>query len=115
MTEADIKGAENRVKEMNRMARQYLEQSNRAMRQNRSSRQNTRFEPVQNVPPPVPEPPPPAHEPHPPEPMVSRKESPLESLLNPDSEKILIILLIIVLLKEKADFRIIAALGYLLI
>ena len=140
MTEkGSISQAENRVKEMNRMTRQLLEQSNRAFRQNTPrdtqreppqsrpgmpySSTGTRFEQMNrpprnnavqrpNAPPPMPQKSgnkPCENAPAP------KKESGLDSLFGGDGDTALIILIIVLLMKEKADMKLILALGYLLI
>ncbi len=115
--------AENRVREMNRIQRQYLEQSNRIFggnMQNNSFQQSAvvnppRFEPSVNKP---------SENLHQPvgnqsdnaqkdcgNVPVSKGKSDFMGL---DGEKMLIMALIVVLLKEKADIKIILALVYLL-
>ncbi len=142
VSENGIEQAEKRVREMNMMARQFNEQGNRFMRQTRNPPQNRqsspppqpRFEAVGNKPPvqqsvtynggagrrtnisqtPVNEPEP-VRVPEAKEPP--REESSADTLfsgLNIDGEKLLILLLICLLIKEKADIKLILALGYLL-
>lgn len=155
MTEkGSISQAENRVKEMNRMTRQLLEQSNKALRQNAAqnmqkapppqsrpgmpySSTGTRFEqmnrPSRNGgsvqragPPPPPTSPPPMSSPMSmSSSMTSQKpcenspapkpESGLADLFSDNGEMLLILLIIVLLMKEKADMKLIIALGYLLI
>lgn len=170
MSENGIMQAEQRVREMNMMARQFNEQGNRFMQQRQTAQpvqsaqsarpmqplrnaqaasrgtspqrqQTTRFEPVEpnagrqvgtynpagkggnfssprfeNTKP-VRSPDPPA----PPEPRNVPRESPpadLSSLFSGfsmDGEKLMIMLMMYLLIKEKADIKIILALGYLLL
>ncbi|MCI5904338.1 MAG: hypothetical protein MRZ61_04260 [Oscillospiraceae bacterium] len=140
MTEkGSISQAENRVKEMNRMTRQLLEQSNRAFRQNTPqnmqreppqsrptmpySSTGTRFEqmnrPMRNNTVQRPNAPPPMPQKSGNKPCESapapKKGSGLDSLFSGDGDTALIVLIIVLLIKEKADMKLILALGYLLI
>ena len=108
MTDNGISQAENRVKEMEKAARRYIEQSNRYM--NRQPKQNvpvTRFETM------TASSPPPAAERQPPKPQKAASSSPAGEKI--DTEKLLLIALIAFFLKEKADMKLIAALGYILL
>lgn len=114
-----IAKAENRVKEMERMTRQYVEQSNRYM--SRSGQNAPRFEnmrppaPAQqhNAPPPRVNTPPPAPLPRPAE-EKSTSVWGLQDILH-DKDRLLILALMVILLKEKADIKLILALGYILL
>lgn len=108
MTDNGISQAENRVKEMEKAARRYIEQSNRYM--NRQPKQNvpvTRFETM------TASSPPPAAERQTPKPQKAASSSPTGEKI--DTEKLLLIALIAFFLKEKADMKLIAALGYILL
>ncbi|MBD5146243.1 MAG: hypothetical protein HDT21_10120 [Ruminococcus sp.] len=148
MSEHGLAQAEQRVREMNIVTRQYAEQGNRFMQQqmlrtqNTQNQQNgqngqnphnnqTRFErvvpenntyggrqntPKQNgapqrpsgIPAPAPQPPAEEHEP--------RKDQMLfGSGFQFDNEKLMILLILYLLIKEKADIKLILALGYLLL
>lgn len=145
---------------MNRMTRQYLEQSNRCMNngtQNNGQQMKSggnshnftppRFEPVgqnkptmpnmptvPNVPPmqkntyrnteqngqqcrPAPPPPPQAECEEKPQPRCEKSSDPIKNILGGDinSDSLLIIMLIAILAKEKADIKLLLALGYLLL
>ncbi len=109
-----IVSAERRVREMNRMAQQYVRQGNSFMRQNnqRPRQEQPRFEQVNPVnQPPV--------KPQSVTDNAPRKTSPLQPTtlqsFGMDNEKLLILLIIYLLIKEKADIKLIAALGYLLL
>lgn len=142
MSEHGLAQAEQRVREMNRVTRQYAEQGNRFMQQQMLRTQNvqnpqnnqTRFERVvpenpsggrQNVPKQngAPQRPSgiPASSPQPaPEPPVKerepRRDPPLfGSAFQFDNEKLMILLILYLLIKEKADIKLILALGYLLL
>lgn len=153
MSEHGLAQAEQRVREMNRVTRQYAEQGNRFMQQqmlrtqNTQNQQNgqngqnqhnnqTRFErvvpenntyggkqqnaPKQNgapqrpsgIPAPAPQP-----APEPPAKELEPRRDP--SLFGPafqfDNEKLMILLILYLLIKEKADIKLILALGYLLL
>lgn len=112
MTDNGISQAENRVKEMEKAARRYIEQSNRYM--NRQPKQNvpvTRFETMTaSSPPPAAERQKPSS---PPKPQKTAPPSPMGEKI--DTEKLLLIALIAFFLKEKADMKLIAALGYILL
>ena len=152
MSEHGLAQAEQRVREMNRVTRQYAEQGNRFMQQqmlrtqNAQNQQNvqnvqspqnnqTRFErvvpenntyggrqntPKQNgapqrpsgipAPAPRPAPDPPAKEREP-----RRDQMPFGAGLQFDNEKLMILLILYLLIKEKADIKLILALGYLLL
>ncbi len=137
MSENGILQAEQRVREMNMMARQYTEQGNRFIQQGQNTRtasrpqnqQQTRFEPVRRggggpagqnaVPAHKPEP---VHIPEQPPsdpPRVQKGQSAdinaLFSDFNMDGEKLMIMLIMYLLIKEKADIKLILALGYLLL
>lgn len=113
MNENGIFRAEQRVKEMNRMAQQYVRQGNSYMNSNNRQQVQPRFEPAVQSPPPkscqqserksVQQPAPP------PKQECSRPQFML------DNEKLLIILIMYLLIKEKADIKLIAALAYLLL
>jgi hypothetical protein len=125
-----IAAAENRVREMNRVTKQYLDRANSSMAggnntipQNRHGGRanvtgNTRFEPVQN-PPAHHNDPRDSHSPHPPHEMPKEKEEPCagasRSLQGMGGDGILVILIIILLMEEKSDMRLIAALVYMLL
>lgn len=104
MSENGIYRAEQRVKEMNRMAQQYVRQSNNYMNNANRQQIQPRFEPVPK--------PSPASERKPAPPPKQELPRPQFNL---DNEKLLIILIIYLLIKEKADIKLIAALGYLLL
>ncbi|MDE5991516.1 MAG: hypothetical protein K2G87_00545 [Oscillospiraceae bacterium] len=152
MSEHGLAQAEQRVREMNRVTRQYAEQGNRFMQQQMLRTQNTqnaqnvqnvqnphnnqtRFErvvpenntyggrqnaPKQNgapqrpsgtpapAPQPAPEPPAKEREPH-------RDPQLFGSAFQFDNEKLMILLILYLLIKEKADIKLILALGYLLL
>lgn len=158
MSEHGLAQAEQRVREMNRVTRQYAEQGNRFMQQQMLRTQNsqnaqnvqnvqnvqnpqnpqnnqTRFErvvpenntyggrqntPKQNgtpqrpsgipAPAPQPAPEPPAKEREP-----RRDQTPFGSAFQFDNEKLMILLILYLLIKEKADIKLILALGYLLL
>lgn len=165
MNTNSIANAENRVKEMNRVTRQFLEQSNQYMNNNMRQAikpeppkaplfqaaqcpiQTPRFEQMQpqqqnlqqplqpqqkyfrrkpqQPPPRPPMPMPPLCKPDPPklpkspqppepQPLPTCNEAAFPKQITLDSEKILIIFVIILLAKEKADIKLIIALGYLL-
>ncbi len=105
MNSGGISRAEQRVKEMNRMAQQYVRQGNNYMNSNRPQVQ-PRFEPVPK-PNPAPE--------HRSVPSPPPNREPSRPQFNLDNEKLLIILIMYLLIKEKADIKLIAALGYLLL
>lgn len=112
MTDKGISQAENRVREMEKAARRYIEQSNRYM--NRQPKQNvpvTRFETMtaNNAPPAVEKQKPCSS----PLPQKAASSSPIAEKI--DTEKLLLIALIAFFLKEKADMKLIAALGYILL
>ncbi len=155
MSENGIMQAEQRVREMNMMARQYTEQGNRFMRQNNQGaaprvQQQTRFEPVDrdgqrgtygnsaqprnenrgNVPrgqSSVPEQKrfPEQSRPEPPQrentavqknPMSAPTDiTSLFTGFGMDGEKLMIMLIMYILIKEKADLKLILALGYLIL
>lgn len=104
MSDREFLRAEQRVKEMNRMAQQYIRQGNNFMSNINRQQVQPRFEPVQKKPdkPVAPSAPPP------------RQDFPRPQF-NLDNEKLLIILIMYLLIKEKADIKLIAALGYLLL
>lgn len=112
MNENGIFRAEQRVKEMNRMAQQYVRQGNSYMNSNNRQQVQPRFEPAVQ-PPPKPcqqSESKPAHQSAPPPKQeCSRPQFML------DNEKLLIILIMYLLIKEKADIKLIAALAYLLL
>lgn len=145
MSENGILQAEQRVREMNRVARQYSEQGNRylqqqSLQQNRRNQQgqnmrsapasqrqqnmHTRFEPMRqdgqndgtyNIREKNDPPEPPAAE-NPPERKSSRTD--VFSILSDfkmDNEKLMIMLIMYILIKEKADIKLILSLGYLLL
>lgn len=156
MSEHGLAQAEQRVREMNRVTRQYAEQGNRFMQQQMLRTQNTqnaqnvqniqnvqspqnnqtRFERVvpesntyggrQNAPKqncaPQRQPAVPAAQNPPPAPEALAKDR--EPRKNPpifgasfqfDNEKLMILLILYLLIKEKADIKLILALGYLLL
>lgn len=110
MNDNGISRAEQRVKEMNRMAQQYVRQGNNYMNGAERQQVQPRFEPVRK-PDRRPEPP---NKPVQPVPQPPKQE-PSRPLFNLDNEKLLIILIMYLLIKEKADIKLIAALGYLLL
>ena len=110
--------AENRVREMNNITRGYLERSNRSFQKPSAVVSVPRFEPVQtlhkeseicdNS----------SHNEHPCARTMHTCSSsnPLDKLFNnPDGEKNLILLLILLLINEKADIKLIMALIYLIL
>ncbi len=111
MNDNGIFRAEQRVKEMNRLAQQYVRQSNSYMNGINHQQGQPRFEP--------------AHKPD--KPIVPPQSKPVQPVSQPqkqdavrpqftlDNEKLLIILIMYLLIKEKADIKLIAALGYLLL
>lgn len=121
---ASIAKAENRVKEMERMTKQYVEQSNRYI--NRNGQNAPRFEnmrppssdPRRNMPPPrdntLRDPPPVCRECSPPCQTAGSSISGIQDILH-DKDRLLILALMIILLKEKADIKLILALGYILL
>lgn len=141
MSEQGLLQAEQRVREMNRVTSRYTEQGNRFMQQNMRNNQ-TRFEQVspdnntyskdrneaprqQNrqvtqtvqTPQPVRQEPPAQSitgQNRPPE-RPQTASLPFLSDLNLDGEKLMIILIMYLLIKEKADIKLILALGYLLL
>lgn len=150
MSENGITQAEQRVREMNVMARQYTEQGNRFMRQNTQSapsrpQQQTRFEPVNsesrrgtygsssqsrgenrgNVPRTQGSFPEQKRSPEPPRrentavqknPVSAGADiTSLFSGFGMDGEKLMIMLIMYILIKEKADLKLILALGYLIL
>ncbi|MGN1102573.1 MAG: hypothetical protein ACI4RG_10295 [Huintestinicola sp.] len=112
MTDNGISQAENRVREMEKAARRYIEQSNRYM--NRQPKQNvpvTRFETMTaNNAPPAGE-----RQKSCSSPQSQRAAPPSPQVEKIDTEKLLLIALIAFFLKEKADIKLIAALGYILL
>ncbi|MDE7302797.1 MAG: hypothetical protein K2N60_05710 [Oscillospiraceae bacterium] len=140
MSEHGLAQAEQRVREMNRVTRQYAEQGNRFMQQQMPRTQNpqnnqTRFErvvpenntyggrqnaPKQNGAPQRPSgTPAPAPQPAP-EPLAKELEPRRDpqlfgSAFQFDNEKLMILLILYLLIKEKADIKLILALGYLLL
>lgn len=141
MSEQGLLQAEQRVREMNRVTRQYTEQGNRFMQQNMRNNQ-TRFEQVRpdnntyskdrneaprqqnrqvtqtvQTPQPVRQEPPVQSITGQNRPMERPQTSSLPFLsdLNLDGEKLMIILIMYLLIKEKADIKLILALGYLLL
>lgn len=101
MSNKEIFNAEQRVREMNRMTRQYIHQGGNYM-DNRQA--PPRFEAAVK-PSPAPE-----HASSPPLRNEPRRMQP-----SIDNEKLLIILIMYLLIKEKTDIKLIAALGYLLL
>lgn len=136
MSEQGLLQAEQRVREMNRVTSRYTEQGNRFMQQNMRNNQ-TRFEQVRpdnntygkdkigiprqqnrqvmqtiQTPQSVQQEPPVQNRPA----ETPRTASlPFLSDLNLDGEKLMIILIMYLLIKEKADIKLILALGYLLL
>ena len=110
MPDRGILQAEQRVREMNRMTQQYVSQGNRYM-QNMNV-PPPRFEPMpvhnngQNSP--SPSEPRPEHREH-------RQNSSRPVPLGIEGDKLLLMALIYLLIKENADIKLIAALGYLLL
>ncbi|MBQ8787597.1 MAG: hypothetical protein IJZ61_08180 [Oscillospiraceae bacterium] len=108
MNDNGIFRAEQRVKEMNRMAQQYVRQGNNYMNSNNRQQVQPRFEPVPQLPPP-------------PErksvqqPAMPKRQEVAHPQFMLDNEKLLIILIMYLLIKEKADIKLIAALAYLLL
>ena len=105
MNDNGISRAERRVKEMNRMAQQYVRQGNNYIANISRQQVQPRFEPA-------PKPPVPEHKPVTP---VPPKQEAVRHQFTLDNEKLLIILIMYLLIKEKADIKLIAALGYLLL
>lgn len=101
-----ISQAERRVREMNRMAQQYVQQSNNYMRSAGRQQVQPRFEQVRTQAPEVKR-------------SASSDEVQKQAVGQPpfmiDNEKLMILLIMYLLIKEKADIRLIAALGYLLL
>lgn len=104
MNNNGIYRAEQRVKEMNRMAQQYVRQGNNYIGNVSRQQVQPRFEPVPK-PPTAPE----QKYALPPKQELARPQFSL------DNEKLLIILIMYLLIREKADIKLIAALGYLLL
>lgn len=105
--------AEDRVRRMNSLTRGFIEQSSRPARTEAPSAVVSvpRFEPVQETP---------VKPPEKPCECAPKKSctpsNPIDRLFSGrDGERTLIILLIIVLINEKADMRLIAALLYLIL
>ncbi len=149
MSEQGLAQAEHRVREMNRVTRQYAEQGNRFLQQqmlrtqNAQNQQNvqgqqnnqTRFErvvpenntyggrqntPKQNCAPQRPSGIPAQNPPLAPDPPAKERETrgdrtPFGSGFQFDNEKLMILLILYLLIKEKADIKLILALGYLLL
>lgn len=155
MSENGIMQAEQRVREMNMMARQYTEQGNRFMRQNTQStpsrvQQQTRFEPMEregrrgtygssaqprnenrgssprghnSLPeqkhfPEQSRPEPPQREYTAVQKNSVNAPTDIATLLSGfgmDGEKLMIMLIMYILIKEKADLKLILALGYLIL
>ncbi len=142
MNNNSIQQAEQRVKEMNRMTRQYAEQGNRFMKQAQNNyparQEQPRFEPVrrentygghnaQNVsagqlPPKytsgksarnVPQQKNIPQQKNPPK--TQESFFPDLSNIKLDNEKLMILLIMYILIKEKADIKLILALGYLIL
>ena len=110
MNDNGISRAEQRVKEMNRLAQQYVRQGNNYMNSVNRQQGQPRFEPVRK----------PDKPPEPPVRSVQQNTSPpgqdaVRPQFSLDNEKLLIILIMYLLIKEKADIKLIAALGYLLL
>ena len=119
MPDHGIIQAEQRVREMNRMTRQYAEQGRRYM-QNMNA-PPTRFEPMghpQNSPSPS-EARPEQHRDSRPANVhsngVPRTSQPGLAPFGIESDKLLLMALIYLLIKENADIKLILALGYLLL
>lgn len=107
--------AEQRVKEMNLLTQQYLEQGNRYIRNRCQQAARPRFEPVPPCKPepvPVPPPPPPREQITPPQ--KSGGISDFLGIRGLDDEKLLIIAIAFILIKEKADTKLLIALLYLI-
>ena len=119
MADQGILRAEQRVREMNRMTQHYTEQGNRYM-QNITA-PPPRFEPMIHPGQDRPAPPEPIPEPHPeqrPEPKhrgQSQKKDPGSILPGIEGDKLLLIALIYLLIKENADIKLILAIAYLLL
>lgn len=122
MNENGISRAEQRVREMNEMAQQYVRQGNNFMnsrnqqppqRQDMRQIQQPRFENMrmQNTPQSMPQSIPRPPVPEPPKPVIPNRMQGFGM----DTEKLMILLIMYLLIKEKADFKLIAALGYLLL
>ncbi len=108
MNENGIFRAEQRVKEMNRMAQQYVRQGNSYMNSNNRQQVQPRFEPV-------PQQPPPSECKPVQQPAMPKRQECSRPQFMLDNEKLLIILIMYLLIKEKADIKLIAALAYLLL
>ncbi len=106
MSENGIFRAEQRVKEMNRMAQQYVRQGNNYI--NSNGQRQPRFEPVQK-------PEQPAVKPAVPQDKPVQQKQPSHQQFSLDNEKLLILLIMYLLIREKGDIKLIAALGYLLL
>lgn len=152
MSEHGLAQAEQRVREMNRVTRQYAEQGNRFMQQQMLKAQNaqnapnvqnvqnpqnnqTRFErvvpenntyggrqnaPKQNCAPQRPSGVPAQNPPLAPDPPAKEREPRRDQMMfgsgfQFDNEKLMILLILYLLIKEKADIKLILALGYLLL
>ncbi|MCH5192871.1 MAG: hypothetical protein J1F11_02845 [Oscillospiraceae bacterium] len=115
MPDRGILQAEQRVREMNRMTQHYAEQGSRYMQS--ISVPPPRFEPMPihnngQDSPSVPEPRPGQH----PEHREHRNSSrPAPAPFGIESDKLLLMALIYLLIKENADIKLIIALGYLLL
>ncbi|MBQ5320215.1 MAG: hypothetical protein J6K17_14080 [Oscillospiraceae bacterium] len=108
MNDNGIYRAEQRVKEMNRMAQQYVRQGNSYMNNANRQQIQPRFEPVgPNKKQPEP--------PNNPAPSLPQRQEFPRPQFQLDNEKLLIILIMYLLIKEKADIKLIAALAYLLL
>ena len=104
MKDNGIFRAEQRVKEMSRMAQQYVRQGNNYLNNNVRQQVQPRFEPVQK--------PVPSTE-RKTESTCQRQEVPQRSFTI-DNEKLLIIIIMYLLIKENVDINLVAALAYLL-
>lgn len=111
--------AEQRVKEMNRMAQQYVRQGNNFIANADRRQLQPRFEPAPNInrnsdrnPYKLPEQ---TNQPKKAVQTAPPKQENSYPKFSLDNEKLLIILIMYLLIKEKADIKLIAALGYLLL
>ena len=100
MSDNGIFRAEQRVKEMNRMAQQYVRQGNSYMNSNNRQQVQPRFEP--------------AVQSSPPKPCQKSESKPAHQSAPPPKQEISRPIMYL-LIKEKADIKLIAALAYLLL
>lgn len=116
MNNNGITRAQERVKEMNRMTQHYVQQGNNFVRTGNLQQMQPRFEPLGQTAGSA-RPSEAAAQPRPPvQPVASElKQKHLSTSFNIDNEKLLLIMIIVLLIKENADIKLIAALAYLLL